>query len=1375
MEVETAFNLPSPTDTPYRTPSSTRSNFDDMSPATTPPPMGEDRASKRRSTDSINPALDDTISPLDPRRFTPTLHASLVSEILSLRRDLESRSKDIERLEQSLHQSQQQNDALNTNLLNSNKQTREVKRQMQMLEGGTLSAISDLGHERDKALEEVAELKRRLEQSQKRAKSHEDTAERTQALWNSDKDSWMGEKRAMETKVQIAEGRLKVIMSEIANVHASDRLHSPERTRSRSDSRNSVRESPSKKRESRLGRRASASSVHSDHIGGRVSALSFVNGTGLNLADELAFDEEEEDHLAEDYANGRVSPDALPEEQHDPRPSSSLSIKARKILGLPLEFGEQDKENSDPEARPTSSYVDTAVQFSPPPSPWPRTESQMSQAMTQSMKRSSKPTDLHLVNGRLSGSSARSPTSPTDSRDSRYDSTYAPWNHTGPIMVSSGVQTVEALPSPPLTPEKSDVLSIIHESAAENVEMKTSATQTEHSGAITPPLPERSPKPRSWQHLSTESGELHIPLINIVPPTSRPTTPTATGNVVLPPRTRNAGSQVAPSDLGSYVSTPMQTEEIRVDRRNIIPLAQMPSLPTSTAPPANAFKAPVSTRVVPPRRKTAAPIITVAQRTVGMNVGMSRMPPSNDSGPLSREAVQGDTAGPNLPRPVRSSSLYQGYQDENVEETDKFEEQAFEDDDIFSRPTGKFTLRSGKMVPQDILEDIGEVRATEAGAAAALENLRLSEDSLSSDITKQINRDIVQRGNSGSLKSLKRIPSARSNNMRRAALISSGSAAHRASTSQSTNASADSGNPPPFPVPLRYSSARITRSEGGRSSRASSNTSPTRTSRLKRQVLRKSRSGPAISPYGEGRRSRSRSPPLASRVSIVPEMPTFQMPEQTPSFLNAPYAPPALQEASAPRPSIATGPRRDRSGTHVKQNSDAGLLNQTSVVDSIAQTMIGEWMYKYVRRRKSFGMGEKQDNWETGKSVDEISANVTTNGVRHKRWVWLAPYERAVMWSSKQPTSGSALMGGKSGRKLIIKSVLDVKDDNSMPKGSISGPHFNRSILILTPQRALKFTALTQDRHFVWLTALSFLSHSPLGMNDLDAMPPPPEDNTAQMPPPPASLAGSFRRRPIRDSIRIAKGTRPQQSIRSFTTDNSYPHLQEQYEGENEYYDPMNDPALPPTIKRFHTRKRSNTAPRAPPSSFRGAFSQYVPNMPGPGSSHYATSTAVTSATGSDRGLYTPSLGIPSLASSRRGSESSTAGRPHPHQFLYQDAGNNNNMVRIDAFVDNARHANNHNRPPLVSNGSSGNAAIYNNGPISRGNNGLGGVGGPPQLKKPVFPSSSSWGIDEERHSYSPVDSLMYHEMQLAVEAPPSVPASARGSEDNRADWFRGF
>ena len=75
----------------------------------------------------------------------------------------------------------------------------------------------------------------------------------------------------------------------------------------------------------------------------------------------------------------------------------------------------------------------------------------------------------------------------------------------------------------------------------------------------------------------------------------------------------------------------------------------------------------------------------------------------------------------------------------------------------------------------------------------------------------------------------------------------------------------------------------------------------------------------------------------------------------------------------------------------------------TGVVDAIAQTMVGEWMFKYVRRRKSFGVSE-------AKGGDDNSND------RHKRWVWLAPYEHAILWSSRQPSSNTALMG-KTGRK----------------------------------------------------------------------------------------------------------------------------------------------------------------------------------------------------------------------------------------------------------------------------------------------------------------------------------------------------------------------
>jgi hypothetical protein len=105
------------------------------------------------------------------------------------------------------------------------------------------------------------------------------------------------------------------------------------------------------------------------------------------------------------------------------------------------------------------------------------------------------------------------------------------------------------------------------------------------------------------------------------------------------------------------------------------------------------------------------------------------------------------------------------------------------------------------------------------------------------------------------------------------------------------------------------------------------------------------------------------------------------------------------------RPQLSTSNTAVTTNTQNTVGSVGSSSQATSVVDAIAQTMVGEWMFKYVRRRKSFGVNENNP-----------ADSDTANGLRHKRWVWLAPYERAVMWSSKQPTSGSALMG-KAGRK----------------------------------------------------------------------------------------------------------------------------------------------------------------------------------------------------------------------------------------------------------------------------------------------------------------------------------------------------------------------
>ena len=64
----------------------------------------------------------------------------------------------------------------------------------------------------------------------------------------------------------------------------------------------------------------------------------------------------------------------------------------------------------------------------------------------------------------------------------------------------------------------------------------------------------------------------------------------------------------------------------------------------------------------------------------------------------------------------------------------------------------------------------------------------------------------------------------------------------------------------------------------------------------------------------------------------------------------------------------------------------------------------------------------------------------------------------------------------------VVTGVLDVRDDTPlMTSGSTSHlpslPH-NRSIVVLTPTQAIKFTALTRERHISWLTALNFLVHN---------------------------------------------------------------------------------------------------------------------------------------------------------------------------------------------------------------------------------------------------------------------------------------------------------
>ena len=216
---------------------------------------------------------------------------------------------------------------------------------------------------------------------------------------------------------------------------------------------------------------------------------------------------------------------------------------------------------------------------------------------------------------------------------------------------------------------------------------------------------------------------------------------------------------------------------------------------------------------------------------------------------------------------------------------------------------------------------------------------------------------------------------------------------------------------PPFPVPTRSSSRRIpiSASEGARSpSRHSVSTSVGNRRRESGQHqtnenLRKVRSATAMSRGARPIRRRSRSPPvLPSSHTLVSSLP-YPLPRDevtTPLSGRNHY-----RSAHAQQPSANT--------SYTGEASPKNSGPQKEIVDAITQAMVGEWMWKYIRRRKSFGISE---NSQSAAEFSKAGEDMSVNGIRHRRWVWLAPYERAVMWSNKQPTTGAALLG-KSGRK----------------------------------------------------------------------------------------------------------------------------------------------------------------------------------------------------------------------------------------------------------------------------------------------------------------------------------------------------------------------
>lgn len=903
--------------------------------AASPPPMpGSDKTDKsdrvRKDT-----ATDENISILDPRRFTPTLHANLVSEILTLRRDQQDKLKAIENLESSLQSTRDEESAVQASLQTTAKENRSLKRQLALLEGGTSSAFGELARERDEAIEQAAETRRKLEAAQKKLKSHQEDAGRTHESWARDKDEWEDERRKMETKIHIAETRLKTVLEEVAAFQQAAQTLTEDETDDR-------------------GRGSDAGSIRSMSIRESVR-FSLLNNKGFNsLADELDFDDDSD---CQTEANGRDS--VMSTHRHmrnDSRTSmrskthrrhhsgeslvrpgsvargrfqTQLHLEGVRTNGI-IQEDEEMRLHAPPPVK--VNYTDTGVQYSPPPSPkLPPSKAHGVSALAAKWERHHEDIGGTEANQRKKRVSIAKPVT--------IQPVLRPKQ-----MVSTSSQTVD---TPPLSPPSTPIRPVPSPPKRKSIAMVCAGTQTD---APTTPRPATPPSPAPT-----------IPSIAIHPPSSRPSSPKMSR---LPQQFKDFGCQVSLAQVPTTCAG-VQTEEIRIDQRlDKLPAHLHPSAvtsrPTSPAPPGN----------VPPPRN---PKRLTSQRSLSDIAASPRPSLDQEDSPSSGQSATREAQ--------RISSLFSTYHEaSSADEIDDFAEADVSDSEYgtaLSAPRAVKSPEPGRATPTTMAEGLDQSTPRQ-----------VPNDSFKTAVAKPALKPSA-------------MASMKAGEMRKAALIQNGIATH-----QEEN--------PPFPIPARASSRQTLLF-----SRASSPTRNEpwhrrgmRTSHIRANSVRKSRSAAPVS-YGKnkGRRKNSRSPPYTP--AEVPQTPTV------------PPLPRDARELVTPKQERprGRGHRHQHSGTTATTEVTQTTQAAGGVVDAIAQTMVGEWMFKYVRRRKSFTMG-----------TDHSKGDDTSND-RHKRWVWLAPYERAILWSSKQPSSGSALLG-KAGRKRKF-SVFTIPCSKEGPTNSM--------------------------------------------------------------------------------------------------------------------------------------------------------------------------------------------------------------------------------------------------------------------------------------------------------------------------------------------------
>lgn len=940
----------------------------------------------------------DNVSMMDPRRFTPTLHASLVAEILSLRRDSDSKNGAIDHLESSLHETRTELDASNANLSKGSKELRSLGRQLQLLEGGTSSALSELSRERDEAVESISDYQRRLDASQRRTRTQEEAYDRLQIEIEKKQQLWDNERRQSDREKHILQARLKTVADEFA---AQQRFMAPlEKPNSsalehnyyagdsglgmESDMGSSQSNSPKSQKQVKADRDGNAEASASAHASRRSSTddqadeVDLSTMSGLSLAEELSFNQEGSDEdISEDDGLGE-----LPRTNGGHKRVSSVLPNQQSGLMSQLSDRSHSRQDSGTVTRMISSskptYSDSGIQNSRPASPEVEVEGRQQLEEAEHQRQSS--LDVQCVR---CGHNPEDPLPPS------------------PEIISSSTQT---------TPESRPVsdsgpISIILETTS--LPMTTTATQT----IFDEPL-------RSYRPITPPP----VPMIRLHPPTSP--TPSRPVSAVLPPLHRHASTQADLSVPVKQRSISVQTEEIRVDlRAHKLPPHLLPSAITSKP----------STPEPVERSKPAGRRRAVISKIL-------------DPEEVTKFGAESRSTANRAKDSVRTTCHF------SDEEGDEYE--------ISDGPP----LRAAPKSPKSPRTRAGMARRSNRLSGGRATGSRAAKKDIG-ELAKQL-EEVFQfnPGTSHPQRSPEkpafrrhaRVSSIhRTNSFKRSVILN----AHKRERSDA------SVQDPPFPVPLRASSRRMpfSSSEGARSPTPRSNGrarrgGPNRFLPTREVSLRKVQSAAAIarrqaaserstspvpsSTIGSSINTQSRSDytnSLAAKVegwkqrngaaSPPPPVPsidrsTFRSSTSIKSSRNLPASRydqyvnqnRFSQHSSAPSAAVtdqATSSVPGHTPTEAAIRSPSGASDASggiSVADAMAHTMVGEWLYKYTRRRKSFGVNTDKDDTDGGE------AGAGAGGQRHKRWVWLAPYERAVLWSSKQPIGNTAVMG-KSGRK----------------------------------------------------------------------------------------------------------------------------------------------------------------------------------------------------------------------------------------------------------------------------------------------------------------------------------------------------------------------